>query len=706
MIAIYKRELKTFFTTVTGWLFIAAHVCLAGLYFFVVNLLNGDGNVADTVSSILFLLLLTTPILSMRILAEERKQKTDQLILTSPVSIGGIVWGKYLAMATVFTIPVAVMALFPLILKSYGSVPMGESYTAIMVYYLFGLACLSVSLFVSSLTESQVIAAVVSFAVLFVGYMMSGICSIISRTGNLLTRILGAFDFSTRLDALLGGTLDLKAVLYFLTVIAVFLFLTTQSIQKRRYQISVKTLQFGAYSTGMTAVVLVIAVFVNLAAGALPSRYTTLDMTQEKLYSLTATTKNLMQGLDEDVTVYILQSESGLDETLKTTLERYAELSDHVKLVYKDPVVSPDFYLNYTDSISINSMIVESDKRFKVVDYSDIYERSFDYNTYTSTVTGYDAEGLLTSAIAYVTGDNVPVIYQLTGHDEYPLAGSFSEGLEKANADTGDLALLTQESVPEDAGGVMVIAPTMDLGEDDADKLIAYLEQGGSLLMETHFTDLFSQEMPNLSRVLDWFGLSIGDGLIVEPDADRMYQSPVYLLPEVKSDTLTSGVYGSDYDYILMPYTQPILIREQEDVTVTQLLTTSEDAYARVGLDEESTLEKEEGDQEGPFAVGVKAVRTVSEDVKAQLILYSSDMLFLDSTNQYTMNNNLTLFTNAVSAMAGETESVSVPVKSYETYYVAASVGASVRLGILFIGLIPVASLACGIVIWVRRRRR
>ncbi len=706
MIAIYKRELKTFFTTVTGWLFIAAHVCLAGLYFFVVNLLNGDGNVADTVSSILFLLLLTTPILSMRILAEERKQKTDQLILTSPVSIGGIVWGKYLAMATVFTIPVAVMALFPLILKNYGSVPVGESYTAIMVYYLFGLACLSVSLFVSSLTESQVIAAVVSFAVLFVGYMMSGICSIISRTGNLLTRILGAFDFSARLEALLGGTLDLKAVLYFLTIIVVFLFLTTQSIQKRRYQISVKTLQFGAYSTGMTAVVLVIAVFVNLAVGALPSRYTTLDMTQEKLYSLTATTKNLVQGLNEDVTVYILQSENGLDETLKTTLERYAELSDHVKLVYKDPVVSPDFYLNYTDSISINSMIVESDKRFKVVDYSDIYERSYDYSTYTSTVTGYDAEGLLTSAIAYVTSDSAPVLYQLTGHDEYPLTGSFSEGLDKANADTGDLALLTQEGVPEDAGGVMVIAPTMDLGEDDADKLIAYLEQGGSLLMETHFTDLFSQEMPNLSRVLDWFGLSIGDGLIVEPDAERMYQSPVYLLPEVKSDTLTSGVYGSDYDYILMPYAQPILIREQENVTVTQLLTTSQDAYSRVGLDEESTLEKEEGDLEGPFAVGVKAVRTVSEDVKAQLVLYSSDMLFMDSTNQYTMNNNLTLFTNAVSAMSGETESVSVPVKSYETYYVAASVGASVRLGILFIGLIPVASLICGIVIWIRRRRR
>ena len=107
MIAIYKRELKNFFTTVTGWLFIAAHVCMAGLYFFAINLLSGYANVAETVSSILFLLLLTTPILSMRILAEERKQKTDQLTLTSPVSVAGIVMGKYFALATVFTVPIA-----------------------------------------------------------------------------------------------------------------------------------------------------------------------------------------------------------------------------------------------------------------------------------------------------------------------------------------------------------------------------------------------------------------------------------------------------------------------------------------------------------------------------------------------------------------------------------------------------------------------
>ncbi|MDO4291953.1 MAG: Gldg family protein [Eubacteriales bacterium] len=706
MKAIYKRELKNFFMTVTGWLFIAAHICLAGLYFFAVNLLSGYGDVGAMVSSILFLLLLSTPILSMRILAEERKQKTDQLILTSPVSVGGIVAGKYLAMATVFTVPILVMCSFPLILGQYGSVPMEESYTAILVYYLFGLACLAVGMFVSSITESQVIAAVLSFAILFVAYMMSSIISLISSSGNLVTQILEAFDFSSRLDAMLGGTLDLKAVLYFVTVIFVFLFLTTQSIQKRRYQISVRSFRIGAYSTGLTAVVLVIAVFANLAVSALPDSYTTVDTTSQKLYSLTATTKNVLKALDQDVTIYVINAENNQDTMLQTTLEQYADLSGHIQIVYKDPVVSPDFYKDYTDSISINSLIVECGDRFRVINYNNIYEYDYDYTTYSQTVSAYDAEGLITSAVAYVTSGDAPVIYQVNGHGESSLESTFTEGVQKENADLAELTLLTADSVPEDADGVMILSPTSDFNEDDVQKLTDYLDRGGKILLETSYIDLFAEEMPNLSKILSYFGLSIGDGLIVEQDRDRMYQSPVYLLPEVQSDSLTSGVYGNDYDYIMMPYAQAILSQETENVTVTQLLTTSDSSYLKTGLSDTSDLSKQEGDVEGPFAVGVSAVKTLESGETAQLIVYSSSFLFTDSANQYTMNNNLTLFTNAVSAMAGESESISIPAKSYETSYVTVPAASAIRLGILFMGVIPVGLLVCGIVIWVRRKKR
>lgn len=706
MIAIYKRELKNFFTTVTGWLFIAAHVCMAGLYFFAINLLSGYANVAETVSSILFLLLLTTPILSMRILAEERKQKTDQLTLTSPVSVAGIVMGKYFALATVFTVPIAVMCTFPLILSHYGTVPMGESYTAILVYYLFGLTCLAVGLFVSSITESQVIAAVLSFAVLFVGYMMSSITAMISSAGNAVTKVLSAFDFTARLNAMLGGTLDLKAVLYFLTVIAVCLFLTVQSIQKRRYHISVKSLSMGAYSTGMIAVVLVIAVFLNLAVSSLPDSYTTVDVTSQKLYSLTATTKKMLKELSEDVTIYVINAENNQDTLVGKTLESYADLSDHIEVVYKDPVVSPDFYKEYTDSISINSLIVECGDRFQVINYSNLYAYDFNSSTYQQTVSGYDAEGLLTSAIAYVTGENTSAVYRLEGYGEQTLEPAFSDGVKKENVVLENLTLLTSEGVPENATGVMILSPTNDLNEDDAQKLIDYLNRGGKIFLSTSYKEHFSEEMPNLTKVLNYFGLSIGDGLIVEQDESMMYQSPLYLLPEVEADSLTQNVFGKTYDFVMMPYTQPILIDETEGVTVTQLLSTSQSAYSKTGLNESGELKKADGDPEGPFAVGVHAEKALDSEKTAEIIVYSSDMLFTEVSNRYTMDNNLTLFTNAMSTMAGKTESISIPVKSYQAEVVTVPMASSVRLAVLFMGIIPAASLVIGIVIWVRRKKR
>ena len=706
MIAIYKRELKNFFTTVTGWLFIAAHVCMAGLYFFAINLLSGYANVAETVSSILFLLLLTTPILSMRILAEERKQKTDQLTLTSPVSVAGIVMGKYFALATVFTVPIAVMCTFPLILSHYGTVPMGESYTAILVYYLFGLTCLAVGLFVSSITESQVIAAVLSFAVLFVGYMMSSITAMISSAGNAVTKVLSAFDFTARLNAMLGGTLDLKAVLYFLTVIAVCLFLTVQSIQKRRYHVSVKSLSMGAYSTGMIAVVLVIAVFLNLAVSSLPDSYTTVDVTSQKLYSLTATTKKMLKELSEDVTIYVINAENNQDTLVGKTLESYADLSDHIEVVYKDPVVSPDFYKEYTDSISINSLIVECGDRFQVINYSDLYAYDFNSSTYQQTVSGYDAEGLLTSAIAYVTGENTSAVYRLEGYGGQTLEPAFSDGVKKENVVLENLTLLTSEGVPENATGVMILSPTNDLNEDDAQKLIDYLNRGGKIFLSTSYKEHFSEEMPNLTKVLNYFGLSIGDGLIVEQDESMMYQSPLYLLPEVEADSLTQNVFGKTYDFVMMPYTQPILIDETEGVTVTQLLSTSQSAYSKTGLNESGELKKADGDPEGPFAVGVHAEKALDSEKTAEIIVYSSDMLFTEVSNRYTMDNNLTLFTNAMSTMAGKTESISIPVKSYQAEVVTVPMASSVRLAVLFMGIIPAASLVIGIVIWVRRKKR
>ncbi len=703
MLAIYKRELKSYFRSFIGLLFIAVTLFFLGLYFTVYNLLNGYPYFAYSVSSVIFLFMLSVPILTMRILAEEKRSKTDQLILTAPVSVGAVVMGKFLALVTIFLIPTLIACVYPLIMANFGSVPMGEAYLSILAFFLFGTASIAVGVFISSLTESQVIAAVLSFAVLFLGYMMPSICSIISSTGNLLTRLLGCFDMYTPFANLLEGTLNIGSIVYFVSLTALVLFLTVQSIQKRRYSVSVKNLSFSAYSTGMIALAIAVVVAANLVIGEMPSSWTAIDLTSEKLYSLTDQTKEFVNNMQEDVTIYVIVNEDNQDTTLGQTLQRYDDLSDHITVEYVDPTVNPRFHTQYTDStISINSLIVVSDKRNRVIDYSDIYESSFDYSTYTSTTTGYDGEGQITSALDYVLSDDLPKVYLTEGHGEYSLSSSFTDALTKENVEYETINLMDYDTVPEDTACLIINGPQSDLSADDADKVTSYLESGGKVILITGYT---GSEMPNRDALLEYMGMSIADGLVVEQDQNYYYRSPYYLLPDVSADTYTSGIYGNYY--IFAPYSQGILIadEEAEGMTYTTFLSTSESAYSKVDITNMENFEKSEGDIDGPFGVGVEAVKALEEG-EATMVVYSCDQLFTDDANVMVSGANQMMFVNTVGGFVDHEVSVSIPVKSYQVSYLTVNQSDAVLIGLVTTIVLPVGCLAAGFVIWFRRRKR
>ncbi len=703
MLAIYKRELKSYFRSFIGLLFIAVTLFFLGLYFTVYNLLNGYPYFAYSVSSVIFLFMLSVPILTMRILAEEKRSKTDQLILTAPVSVGAVVMGKFLALVTIFLIPTLIACVYPLIMANFGSVPMGEAYLSILAFFLFGTASIAVGVFISSLTESQVIAAVLSFAVLFLGYMMPSICSIISSTGNLLTRLLGCFDMYTPFANLLEGTLNIGSIVYFVSLTALVLFLTVQSIQKRRYSVSVKNLSFSAYSTGMIALAIAVVAAANLVIGEMPSSWTAIDLTSEKLYSLTDQTKEFVNNMQEDVTIYVIVNEDNQDTTLGQTLQRYDDLSDHITVEYVDPTVNPRFHTQYTDStISINSLIVVSDKRNRVIDYSDIYESSFDYSTYTSTTAGYDGEGQITSALDYVLSDDLPKVYLTEGHGEYSLSSSFTDALTKENVEYETINLMDYDTVPEDTACLIINGPQSDLSADDADKVTSYLESGGKVILITGYT---GSEMPNRDALLEYMGMSIADGLVVEQDQNYYYRSPYYLLPDVSADTYTSGIYGNYY--IFAPYSQGILIadEEAEGMTYTTFLSTSESAYSKVDITNMENFEKSEGDIDGPFGVGVEAVKALEEG-EATMVVYSCDQLFTDDANVMVSGANQMMFVNTVGGFVDHEVSVSIPVKSYQVSYLTVNQSDAVLIGLVTTIVLPVGCLAAGFVIWFRRRKR
>ena len=713
MLAIFKREFKSLFWNITGWLFIGITLALFGLYFFVYNLSYGYPYISYSLSAIAFLFMVTVPILTMRVLAEEKHAKTDQLLLTAPISVGKIVLGKFLALALVYTICIGVICVAPLVHMIFGEVPLAETYVGILGFWLYGLTTIAIGTFVSSLTESQVISAVVSFGLIFVGYMMSSICSVISSSGNLLTKILGCYDLYTPLDDFFNGTLSVTGIVYYLSVIALALFLTEQMIQKRRWTISRNMISTSVFSTGMIAIVVALTVVVNLIASALPETYTQIDATSQKLYSITEDTEKYLDTLKDDVTLYVMVNKNSKDDNVDRTLQKYASASKHVKVKYVDPNVSPTFASKYTDSdVTSNSIIVVCGDRSKVIDYnSDIYEYSYD-SSYNYSVTGYDCEGQVTAAIQYVTSESTTNVYELTGHDESTLSGDFSEVFQKRFMNVGSLSLLTVDAIPEDCQAIFITAPQSDLSEDDLSKLSQYLGNGGKIYLSIDYSKW--NDLTNFKKLLSDNSIETTESLLAETDRSYYYQSPFYLLPNVENTEVSSSVAGMTQ--VFVPYSVGLTYTGEDDSNVTSFMTTSDTTIAKAAAniaavqsqaDAANIASVQDGDTQGQYSLGMM----VTNENGGELCVLGSAMMCTDSANQIVSGHNATLFNGIVNALVttddeNSDNAVVIAAKDYTVSNLTVSANAMLVYGILWGIFMPIALIIIGIIVWARRRKR
>lgn len=464
-----------------------------------------------------------------------------------------------------------------------------------------------------------------------------------------------------------------------------------------------KHIQKGSYSLGISIVVLAIAVVFNMVIAKIPVQYRNMDLSQTKLSTIGDTTKEAIKNLDEDVTIYLVAQSGNESETITNLLERYEGLSSHIKVETKDPVLHPNFVSDYTDeNLSENSLIVEGEKRSKVIPYSDMYESSINYQTYQYETTGFDGEGQITSAISYVTTDNLPVMYTITGHDESTMTDDMKSAIEKENIEMKDLNLLTEESIPEDADCVFLFSPQKDLNEDEADKLISYMEGGGKAVIITSYT---GTEMPNVQKVLNNYGIGTMDGVVLEGDGQHYVSgNPAYLVPNIGSSEAL-GSLSSANSFILMPVAQAVdkLADKRDTVEIESLLTTSDSAYVKTDVN--GTMEKEDGDASGTFDVGVAVTESVSGG-ETKLVYLTSEALFNQQIDAMVSGNNLKLLTNAVSWMCDQEQSVSIPSKSTQISYLTVTAASSRMWGVVTIGLLPVLCLILGGGIWFRRRKR
>ena len=462
-----------------------------------------------------------------------------------------------------------------------------------------------------------------------------------------------------------------------------------------------RAFQGGSYSLLITAVVVAIVLAVNVLVSALPPSMTRIDISASKLYSVTSNTKTVLRGLAQDVTIHWIVQSGKEDAVLENLLNKYQSLSDHVKVVKKNPDVFPTFVQQYTDEQAANnSLVVECGDRSRFIGYEDIYlveavRDAYSYNT------SFDGEGAITSAIDYVTNEEQPLICLLEGHGEQQLPAVIADQIEKANMETAPLSLLNVDQIPQDADALMIYGPQSDLSQEERTMLQQYTQSGGKLFVAAGPTE--NGALPNLYSLLEPYHITVAEGIVVEGDRSHYaFRLPYALMPELQSHPMTDPLIAEHY-YPIVPIAQGLVLGNlSQESGVTPLLMTTAQAYSKTDAFELETYEWEEGDAPGPFALGV----AIDCPQGGQIIWFSSSDFMQENYNAFSSGSNGDLVMNSLSSMVGESEAMAIRSKPLNYNYLTISEETSSLFKVLMIGVFPLTYLGVGVAVVVGRRRK
>ncbi len=482
-----------------------------------------------------------------------------------------------------------------------------------------------------------------------------------------------------------------------------------KKLAKKSKNINKKAFKAGGYSIVICAISLVAVILVNLIISALPAKYTEIDISSNDLYSIGDYSKEIVNNIDEDITVYHLATNENIDNGLTTLLSRYTDMNSHIKVEVSDPEIS-QIAGKYSDTaLSENSLIFVSEKRNKVVDGGEIYEYSeemqqylyYGYEVYPDI---FDGESEITSALDFVTTDTLPVVYCMTGHGEYTIVDAVKQELSNQNIELRDLDLVMERDVPDDCECLLLVSPTVDISEKELEAILDYLKNGGRIFVTTLSTDEFG-ELPNFSLLLEEYGLETENGIIIEGDENSFYYSPNYLVPSIESHDITNPINKNGF-HVFFPNSQSIkeISSYRSSLSLVPLFTTSDKAFRRTDFTN-SSVEKSDNDVSGQFTLGYAVSETVGNNEMRGVVI--STPYFLDE-GFVSYTGNLNLFLNSIKWLCELDEKISVveakSLSSGGALEVTDSSGLLLSAAITIV--VPVILLVSGIVIFVRRKKR
>ena len=482
-----------------------------------------------------------------------------------------------------------------------------------------------------------------------------------------------------------------------------------------------RVLRIGSFSITMTAVVIAIAVVVNLLVNELPGTITKWDTSALQLYTVGEETEGVLANVDRDVHFYILAQKGQEDSTIAGLLDRYEAMSDHVQVSVVDPATNPTFIAQYTDeSLNQNSVIVESDLRSYVLDYTDIFTTQYSeedyynyiyYGVYPTGTPYFNGELAFTTAVDYVTRADLPTLYALEGHGETALDATYASYITAENVGMDTLSLLTTDVIPADCSAILINNPTGDINGDELTMLQGYLAEGGSIILVTSYQNYTELGMPNLATLCAELGLESVDGIVFESDRNHYTGYPYSLLPSFGStSTGPMALVSESTQYALMHASHGIIANGKATGTVLPMLTTSSSAYVKPipASGSFTTLEKEDSDVSGQVyvAAAVTGEADGSRASEYKFVWYASPSITSSSDDSYISGGNSAVFMGSVSWMAENQISLSILAKQLQVQALTLTAAQSGIWSVVVIFVLPLALLAAGFVIWFRRRKR
>ncbi|MCM1122407.1 MAG: Gldg family protein [Eubacterium sp.] len=611
MKAIYKKEMRSFFYAPAGYVCVAAIVALYGFFYYQV-MMTGSSAYVTAVNSMLFSFgMMLIPILTMRSMAEEKKNRTDQALLTAPVEGASIVIGKFLACFSVFTFA-SLLGLLPAVaMSTFATPPWGLIAGNFVGTLCYGAAMTAIGVFLSSLTANQMIAAVSTFAAAMFLMYMDAVATAVSI--DLLAELVRAVSFYARYAELTRGMFSIPSIVYFVGVTVFFLYLTMVRMESTRNG----QWRWKSIYAGKAALVLAIVIVCNVFAGVLVERFPSLnaDMTAQKLNSMSDEVKEAVKGIGQEVTVYLMAEESAVrqDELfagygiqysqVANLLDRMQELNPDIHVEFKSPSKNPAFVNSYAqDQLTEGDVLMVSSLRHRVLGVGDLFIQQ--QNVATGAYEFYSqADSALANGLAYVCMEEVPLITVATGHGEMletSVRAAFDSVVRENAFEVEEIQFMTQE-IPEDTSILFLPTPTTDYTEEEIEKIKKFLADDTDAKPHTVLFAAYPAQggIDRLRAFLEEWGVRVEGGTVFETDDSRMFLTSPNTIFVKNSDTLLAD---GDYSYLLTPVSCPlrILFDSNDGIYVFPLLSTADTAVVR----------QEEGDQSEE--TGIKTVATYS----------------------------------------------------------------------------------------------